>query len=65
MLLSLDEALHELGSVDERLARVVELRYFGGLTDAEVAEVLGVTERTVRRDWVKAKGWLLRAMAAE
>jgi RNA polymerase sigma factor (TIGR02999 family) len=62
VLLALDEALRELSEVDERLARVVELRYFGGLTETEAAEVLGVTERTVRRDWVKARGWLLRKM---
>jgi RNA polymerase sigma factor (TIGR02999 family) len=62
VLLALDEALRELSEVDERLARVGELRYFGGLTETEAAEVLGVTERTVRRDWVKARGWLLRKM---
>jgi DNA-directed RNA polymerase specialized sigma subunit len=41
----------------------VECRFFGGLTEAETAEVLGVTERTVRRDWIKAKGWLHRALS--
>ena len=64
VLLALDEALRGLALIDERMARVVELRYFGGLTEGETAEVLGVTERTVRRDWVKAKGWLLREMQA-
>ena len=63
-LLALDEALRELGTLDERLARVVELRYFGGLTEVEAAEVLGVTERTIRRDWVKARGWLLLKLGA-
>lgn len=58
MLLALDEALTELASVDERLSRVVECRFFGGLTEEETAEVLGITARTVRRDWTKAKGWL-------
>ena len=58
MLLALDEALSRLAELDERLARVVECRYFGGLPEAETAEALGVTARTVRRDWVKAKAWL-------
>jgi len=61
-LLALDEALHELSLIDERLSRVVECRFFGGLTEQETAEVLGVTARTVRRDWTKAKGWLLRTL---
>ena len=61
-LLALDEALRELGRIDERLSRVVECRFFGGLTEQETAEVLGVTARTVRRDWTKAKGWLLRTL---
>ena len=58
MLLALDEALTRLAALDERLARVVECRYFGGLTEEETAEALGITARTVRRDWVKAKEWL-------
>ena len=57
-LLALDEALGRLAALNERLARVVECRYFGGLTEEETAEALGVTARTVRRDWVKAKAWL-------
>ncbi len=57
-LLSLDQALNALAKVDPRLVDVVELRYFGGLTEVEVAEVLGVTERTVRRDWRKARAFL-------
>ena len=61
-LLVLDEALNRLAELDERLARVVECRYFGGLTEAETAAALGVTARTVRRDWVKAKGWLYREL---
>jgi RNA polymerase sigma factor (sigma-70 family) len=64
VLVALDEALHRLEALDARLARVVELRFFGGLTETEAAEVLGVAERTVRRDWVKARGWLLREMEA-
>lgn len=58
MLVALDEALDRLGDMDPRLCRVVECRYFGGLSDQETAEVLGITARTVRRDWVKARGWL-------
>jgi len=64
VLVALDEALDRLVRLDERLARVVELRFFGGLTEPEAAEVLGVVERTVRRDWVKARAWLLREMEA-
>lgn len=58
-LLILDEALNELGKVDARLSQVVEMRYFGGLTESEIAGVLDVTERTVRRDWRKARAFLL------
>jgi RNA polymerase sigma factor (TIGR02999 family) len=57
-LIALDEALERLGAIDSRLCRVVECRYFAGLSDDETAEALGVTPRTVRRDWVKARGWL-------
>jgi RNA polymerase sigma factor (sigma-70 family) len=57
-LLELDEALKRLAALNDRLARVVECRYFGGLTEEETAEALGITARTVRRDWVKAKAWL-------
>jgi RNA polymerase sigma factor (TIGR02999 family) len=59
-LVHIDDALHDLARIDERLVRVVEMRFFAGLTEQEVAEVLGVTERTVRRDWEKAR-LLLRA----
>ncbi|MGH2406027.1 MAG: sigma-70 family RNA polymerase sigma factor [bacterium] len=61
-LLALDEALTRLAELDERLSRVVECRFFGGLTEEETAEALGITTRTVRRDWLKAKGWLSRAL---
>ena len=57
-LAALDNALNELESADERMAKVVELRYFVGLDMNEVAAALGVTERTVRRDWVAAREWL-------
>lgn len=61
-LVALDDALNALTTVDERKARVVELRFFGGLTAADTAEVLGVSEDTVLRDWRLAKGWLLREL---
>ncbi|MEP7347025.1 MAG: ECF-type sigma factor [Gemmatimonadaceae bacterium] len=59
LLIALDESLTRLSEIDERLARVVEYRFFTGLTEAETAELLGVTPRTVTRDWVRARGWLL------
>jgi len=57
-LLDLHDALERLKELDERLAQVVEYRYFGGLSETEIAEVMEVSERTVRRDWVKARAWL-------
>jgi RNA polymerase sigma factor (TIGR02999 family) len=57
-LLEIDEALDELAQLDPRLVRVIECRYFAGMTDAETARALDITPRTVTRDWVKAKGWL-------
>jgi RNA polymerase sigma factor (TIGR02999 family) len=62
VLIELDEALTRLAALDERLVRVVECRFFAGFTEEETAAALGVTARTVRRDWVKAKGWLQRAL---
>jgi RNA polymerase sigma factor (TIGR02999 family) len=56
------EALEQLARVDERMAKVVEMRYFGGLTEAEIAEALGVTDRTVRRDWEQARLFLAEAL---
>jgi RNA polymerase sigma factor (sigma-70 family) len=56
------EALDGLADVDPRLVEVVQLRYFAGMTDAEIAGVLGVTDRTVRRDWDKARLLLLEAL---
>ena len=58
MLVALDEALERLAALNGRLSQVVECRYFGGLTEEETAEALGVTTRTVQRDWAKARGWL-------
>lgn len=62
LLLELDEALNQLAGIEPRLVKVVECRYFCGMTDDETADVLGVTTRTVRRDWVKARGWLYAAL---
>ena len=62
VLVALDEALARLVVLDERLVRVVECRFFAGLTEEETAVALGVTARTVRRDWVKAKAWLQREL---
>ena len=61
-LLALDEALERLALVDERKSRVVELRYFGGLSVEETAEVLKVSEVTIMRDWSMAKAWLSREL---
>ena len=61
-LLALDEALERLAVLEPRLSQVVEYRYFGGLTERETAEVLGVTTRTVQRDWAKARGWLYQEL---
>lgn len=62
-LIALDQALDDLEDVEPRLREVVEYRYFAGLTDGEIAGVLGVTRRTVLRDWTKARAWLNRALA--
>jgi RNA polymerase sigma factor (TIGR02999 family) len=57
-LLALDEALERLTALSQRLSQVVECRFFGGLTEDETADALGVTTRTVQRDWAKARAWL-------
>lgn len=57
-MLILDEALNRLAELDPRQARIVETRYFGGLTDEETAEALGISTRTVKRDWTSARAWL-------
>ena len=59
-LLTLNDALDEL---EARQRQVVECRFFGGMEEHEIADALGITERTVRRDWVKARAWLYRALA--
>jgi RNA polymerase sigma factor (TIGR02999 family) len=62
-LVSLDDALTGLTRIDEQQARIVELRFFGGLSIEETAEVLTISPATVKRDWVIAKSWLYREMA--
>ncbi|MGI8432810.1 MAG: sigma-70 family RNA polymerase sigma factor [Chthoniobacterales bacterium] len=64
-LLALDEALEKLAAFDPRKARVVELRYFGGLTMEEIAEVLKIHANTVTRDWKTARAWLFAALSGE
>jgi RNA polymerase sigma factor (TIGR02999 family) len=62
-LLDLHEALDGLAKLNERLAKVVEYRFFGGMSEQETADALGVAVRTVRRDWIKARGLLYQALA--
>lgn len=62
-LLALDEALSRLSALDARMGNIVEYRFFGGMTEAEIAEWLGVARRTVQRDWSKARVWLAAALA--
>ena len=64
-LLALDDALGELARVDRRKSRVVELRYFGGFSVEEAAQILGVSPETVMRDWKMAKAWLYRQIMRE
>lgn len=63
-LLDIHDALERLEVLDRRLARVVECRFFGGMTERETAVAVGVTERTVRRDWTKARGLLHQSLRA-
>jgi RNA polymerase sigma factor (TIGR02999 family) len=62
-LVALDEALEAFSTVAPRQAKVVELRYFGGLTEEEIVEVLKISPRTVRLDWEFAKSWLMRELS--
>ena len=62
-LIALDDALKDLAAIDARKSQVVEMRYFGGLSVDETAEVLGVSAVTVMREWRSAKGWLLKAIS--
>lgn len=63
-VLALHEALEKLAQLSPRLVQVVECRYFAGYGEDETAQLLGLTDRTVRRDWVKAKAWLFREIGA-
>ena len=62
---ALDESLHNLAAFDSRKSKVVELRFFGGLSTNEISEVLGITPAAVRNDWVVAKAWLFRDLQGE
>jgi RNA polymerase sigma factor (TIGR02999 family) len=62
-VIALDEALKNLAEMDPRKSQIVEMKFFGGLTTEEVAEVLKITSRTVEREWRKAKAWLNRAIS--
>lgn len=62
-LLALDDALNELARLDQQQSRITELRFFGGLTVAETAEVLGLSPATVKREWAMAKAWLFRELS--
>jgi RNA polymerase sigma factor (TIGR02999 family) len=62
-VVEVDEALERLARLNQRQCRIVELRYFGGLTEAEIAETLDISPRTVRRDWNLARAWLYRELA--
>lgn len=64
-LLALEDALERLASIDADQARIVELRFFGGLTCEEVSETLGMPKRTVDREWAAARAWLYRELAAD
>ena len=61
--MALDQALDRLAEFDQRKSRIVELRYFAGLSYEETAVVLGVSEITIKRDWLKARAWLFRALS--
>jgi RNA polymerase sigma factor (TIGR02999 family) len=61
-IIALDEAMQELATLNPRQSQIVELRYFGGLTEEEIAAMLDVSTRTVRRDWNLARAWLFREL---
>ena len=64
-VIALDNALKDLAKIDPRKSKIVEMKFFGGLTNEEVAEVLKVTSRTVEREWRKAKAWLYKAVTSD
>jgi len=61
-ILALDDALNRLAKIDPRQSKIVELRFFSGLNEEEIGELLGITSRTVKRDWSHAKAWLYREL---
>jgi RNA polymerase sigma-70 factor (ECF subfamily) len=63
-MMALDEALDRLAALDPRQCRIVELKFFAGLSEEETAEVLGISTRTVKRDWAVARAWLFNQLAA-
>jgi RNA polymerase sigma factor (TIGR02999 family) len=64
-LLALNDALEELAEIDPRKAQLVEMRYFGGLSNQDIAEALNISLATVKRDWTVAKAWLLKELLSE
>ena len=64
-ILRVHDAIDELAMVSSRLARIVEMRYFGGMTEMEIGEAMGITERTVRREWQKARMLLAASLVSE
>lgn len=65
IVLAVDQAIERLAGFNERLARIVECRFFAGMTDEEIASALDVSSRTVQRDWIRARAWLRRALGDE
>jgi RNA polymerase sigma factor (TIGR02999 family) len=65
MIVAVDEALTQLAELSQRLSRIVECRFFGGMSIEETAAALSIADRTVRRDWIKAKAWLYDALSGE
>ncbi len=64
-VLALDEALNKLAQLDQRQSQIVEMRFFGGLTVQEVAEVLGISKRTVESEWTMIRVWLRRELSED
>lgn len=64
-LVKLGEAMRELAELDPQLARLVDCRYFAGMSDAETAKLMGVTDRTIRRWWLQARAWIHHELAAD
>jgi RNA polymerase sigma factor (TIGR02999 family) len=64
-LLGIDEALNRLAELNERLSQIVEMRFFGGMTIESTADALGISESTVKRDWLKARGWLYKELKGQ